>query len=125
VSELSLDSPFFSTCTGDAVLTLTEEPEHKGVWSVAEVLMGENFLDGFITVQNNGEFSADSQAENAAEMSAEFGEGFAEIEHVQEGQVAEKWNSDGAGRKILISVNECFSQDSCDDGEQTTQKVKC
>ena len=74
MSKLSLNLPLLTAGTGNTIFTLAEEPEHEGVGPVDEFRLGESFLDCVITVENDGKFCANSEAEDVAETFGEVGE---------------------------------------------------
>ena len=70
--------------------------EHERVGPRVEPGVAEHRLDGVVRAEDDRGLGPDLQREDVAVLPGESGEGAAEVEHVQEGQVAEEGDADGA-----------------------------
>ena len=70
--------------------------EHERVGPRVEPGVAEHRLDGVVRAEHDRGLGADLEREDVAVLPGESGEGAAEVQHVQEGQVAEEGDADGA-----------------------------
>ena len=63
--------------------------EHERVWPGVEPGVGEDGLDGVVGAEDDGRLRAHLQREDVPVLSTQPREGAAQVQHVQEGQVAQ------------------------------------
>ena len=73
--------------------------EHERVGPRVEPRVGENGLDGVVGAEDDGRFGADLEREHVAVLPTQLGEGAAEVEDVQEREVAEDGDADRPRRQ--------------------------
>ncbi len=80
--ELGLDLPCIAGGRGQAVLAVTEEPEHEGVGARGHLFHGEALFDALVAVEDDGHLGPDPQTEDVAESLADFLEALTQVVHV-------------------------------------------